>query len=179
MSEKEDNDNLHVIAAFIGARLNYVLPPCNSGVRGGKLVSTIRVDQHKEKFWYIRIYCALADDSLVRDKWFRDNNDGPPDDEPTPEFKAKCLKNDASHYRNVYREMVRLQPHLESKICSHADYHELLFPSMVECEQLIDSTCGPTLQHLFKSYGVQDITGLKDYLRTIYDPGWKYRNADA
>ena len=117
MSER-DNQLLGPMAAFIGARLQYPNPHING--QGNPWVSTILVEQHKEKCWYIRVYCKLAHESLVRKKWqwLKDNKDtfkGPsrfmPNidvsaAEPTREFYARCVKRDAMHYREVYRDMV-------------------------------------------------------------------------
>lgn len=140
---KEDRADFKLVApmaAFIGARLNYVLPVCNSGKHGGKLVSTIRVDQSKEKFWYARVYCELADDGLVTDKWLVEHEREVDCEAPTPEFRAKCFKRDAFHYRQVYLDMMKLVPvRLHKRIRDAADYHELLFDNVVEVDAWVDT----------------------------------------
>jgi len=119
----KDNDKIWPIAAFIGSRLNHIRPRSNAG--HSAFVSTIRVDQYKEKFWYARIYCELAAPELVKAKW-NEHKEG----EPTPEFVAKCLLHDARHYRKCYLDMVELAPDLRGKICAQADYPELLAESL-------------------------------------------------
>jgi hypothetical protein len=124
------------MAAFIAARLNYVLPECNSGVHGGKPVSTIHVDQHKEKFWYVRVYCRLADDSLVTKKWLAERRQEADGEVPSAEFRERCLHHDAIHYRVVHRDMARLvHPRLHKRILSQADYFELLYDDVNSLQQ--------------------------------------------
>lgn len=183
---KEDLHMLHKIAAFIGARLNYLLPECNSGVRGGKPVSTISVSQHKEKFFYIRIYCKLADPKLVEEKWLAEREREADGEEPPKEFKQKCLRQDAHHYRACYLDMIQLVPRLKGRIRSQADYAELLFDDEAEMRKYIDELNDPEypqhdhVKHYREKYGVSTNEELKDELARFYkEPSWKEYRGDA
>jgi hypothetical protein len=192
-----DNDLIGPMAAFIGARLQYPCPHING--QGNPWVSTIHVEQHKEKFFAIRVYCTLAEQDLVKKKWewLRDraarmaagekfydrlHNDVirsklTTDEAPPAEFVARCLKHDAIHYRKVYLEMVQLQPHLVSKICGSADHTELLYPQYEELAAYLDKQFVYTnnfgMNWLLKKYGVDDVEALKAYLKVIYNPSVK------
>ena len=135
--DKRDFDLVGPIASFLAARLNYVVPGSNGGPRAKKLVSTIRVDQHKEKFWYARVYCELAAPSLVEDEWVNDSTFvmGPPPDD----FRQRCFDRDAFHYRRVHLDMLALLPErLHKRVVGFADYRELLFPTAIEMERHVD-----------------------------------------
>lgn len=189
MMKQEDLRRLHKIAAFIGARLHYPCPLVNG--QGNPWVSTIKVDQHKEKFFYVRVYCKLAHKDLVTAKWewMRANEETVarvpkkyfPDgfvsgSEPTQEFVDRCLKGDAIHYRKVYMQMVELQPHLNARICAQADYAELLYRDYEEACQRLDQLTTENLvwvEHLIKQYRTSNLEGLKAYLKVVYEPSWK------
>src|SRR5579885_617892 len=64
---REELSLIGPIAAFIGARLQYPCPVVNG--QGNPWTSTILVEQHKEKFFRVRVYCKLADNDLVKKKW--------------------------------------------------------------------------------------------------------------
>jgi hypothetical protein len=178
--DKDLTDQIGFIAAFIGARLNYVLPRCNSGVRGQKPVSTILVDQHKDKFGFVRVYCELADPDLVQAKWDAEiavtwkSNTEPP---PMPgDFWQKCFRHDAMHYRRVYLDMVALVPHLRDWVCTRADYTELLYDTVEQVDQVLDEcvvryAAQPDvnpLAHYLTRYNVSTVEGLKQAMRTFY-----------
>jgi hypothetical protein len=186
-ADKADFELVGPAAAFIGARLNYVLPPCNSGRKGGKPISTIKVDQHKEKFWYARIYCTLAAPTLVQYAWALDER-GPGD--ASPEFKARCFRHDAWHYRTCYLDMVKLIPRMEKRLCSQADYRELLFSTVKEAHDWVDQMNIPDqgeimfgvdhLDYYRKKYGVETNEQLKETLTKLYmPPSLKDWNPDA
>lgn len=181
------------MAAFIGARLQYPCPGVNG--QGNPWTSTIRVDQHKEKFWAIRVYCTLAADEMVLEKWnwmkdrekriaagekfyerLRDDvikaqlKDS---DEPTPEFKARCLLHDALHYRKCYREMVALQPQLQMAICGQADHTELLWPTYDEMTKRFEELASNSVEYMCQKYGQAGLPELKEFLRKVYDPSIK------
>src|SRR5271156_1821849 len=108
-----DEQMIGPIAAFIGARLQYPCPDVNG--QGNPWTSTIYVSQHKEKFWGVVVYCQLASEKLVAEKWAwckaneeklkrlprRMSPEGVSfeGDEPTPQFKATCFFHDCLHYR--------------------------------------------------------------------------------
>lgn len=187
------NEMIGPIAAFIGARLQYPSPECNG--QGNKWVSTIRVDQHKEKFFYARVYCSLAAKDLVKEKWqwmrknyeflskMRShyvpdlalaNAEETTDEEPSVSFIARCVKRDAIHYRQVYLDMVSLQPHLHDKICSQADHRELLFPSLLELLDCLDGLDGAQkLEYYYEKYHVDNVVSLKEFMTSVYAPSYK------
>jgi hypothetical protein len=184
-----ETDLIGPIAAFIGARLHYPNPEVNG--QGNPWVSTIKVDQHKEKFWKVRVYCDLAAPGLVKQKWewykanFEVMKQRPSRyfphidttaEEPSPEFFDRCVKGDAMYYREVYMEMVELQPHLRSKICSEADHTELLFGSLQELLTRLDemqSKGDNWLTSYFTKYRVKDLNGLRDFMKVVYEPSFK------
>ena len=195
--KKSEEQLIGPMAAFIGARLQYPCPEVNG--QGNPWTSTILVQQHKEKFWAIRIYCKLAWPDLVKQKWdwLRDRErrmaagekfyDRLRDDvirsqlsnseEPTEEFKRRCLKHDAIHYRKCYREMVALQPQLQSAICGQADRSELLYPPFAECEARIDEMVikgDNWIKHFCDDiYHLKDVEELKAFLKSVYDPSFR------
>lgn len=166
--DREDFKLIGPIAAFIAARLQYVLPPCNSGIRGKHPVSTIRVDQHKEKFWNVRIYCTLADADLVKEKWAKHGGEG----EPTSEFKRQCLRLDVQHYRKCYLDQIALIPRLKRRIRSQADYSELLLDDVNELDartHQLELQDGDALKFFRSRYGVETNDELRQLLRSFYD----------
>lgn len=178
---KEELHSLEEIAAFIGARLNYVLPICNSGVRGGKLISTINVVQHKEKFWMVRIYCSLADEKLVAKKWLETRETAECGETPTPEFIEKCFRHDAWHYRRCYLDMIKIvSPKLKSRIRKHADYYELLFDDEIEMRDYFNNKCSTNsdpLEYYRAKYSVVTNEELMTKLAKFYkQPSYKEAN---
>jgi hypothetical protein len=82
-------------------------------------LNTIHVSDYKEKFGEIRIYCDLADEQLIRERYV-----GAGEDEHV--IRKKCLINDSRWYRDHYKAMISLVPHYEKVITGAADYHELI-----------------------------------------------------
>lgn len=136
-------EELHLIsrmAAFVGARLNYVVPPCGPRRTANRLVSTIKVDQHKEKFFWARVYCNFADRELVEQKWNDEKREG----ELSWEFIDSCFRNDAWHYRTVYLDMLAITPpKFHPRIRGQADYSELLFDDVSEMLKYLDTLAAP------------------------------------
>jgi hypothetical protein len=172
---KEDPADFELVgamAAFIGARLNYEFPPYNGSVRGGKPISTIRVEQHKEKFWYVRVYCTLADDGLVTTKWLEERERERDGEEPPAEFRARCLRHDAIHYRRVHLDMLRLVPgRLHKRVIAYADYGELLFPGVEQMRAHIselDTGRFYRFDHLMKRYDAKTNDELQHTLSQFY-----------
>ncbi len=173
--DREDLYQIDSIAAFIGARLNYVLPECNSGKRGGQLVSTIKLSQHKEKFFYARIYCELANEKLVQEKWLAERQRESDGETPPLGYVSLCFKNDAKHYRSCYISMIKLVPRLKHRIRSQADYDELLFDDEAEMRSELDELAKPVVGYPFDSllnlrerYEVSTNEELKDALAKFY-----------
>lgn len=187
--EPEKNfDMIGPIAAFIGARLQYACPHING--QGNPWVSTISVDQHKEKFWKVRVYCDLADPSLVTKKWnwlkdrqrridagekfyYRMHREAQKmviegGHEPPPEFFTRCVLHDAIHYRKVYMDMVNLRPDLRMRICSEADHWILLYETVEEVvvkPEHLDFTC--------KKFHVKDHDELMAFFKKVYGPSMR------
>jgi hypothetical protein len=185
-----DNDMIGPIAAFIGARLQYPTPEING--QGNPWSSTIQVQQHKEKFFYARVYCTLAHPDLVKAKWdwLRANRQAMahkpvryckfPEDmtlaDPPANFASQCLLHDAIHYRRVYLDMVALQPQLRGKICSQADCSELLYATYEELlEKELNSASASWAEIFLRRYSVADMDELKGYLQVVYNPTTKVR----
>lgn len=175
--QKKDLEMVGPMAAFVAARLNYIVPKCNGPRRlVGRGISTIRVDQHKEKFWYVRIYCALADPTLVKERWSVEKKETDPD-EPPQEFKDKCLRHDAWHYRKCHLEMLQLLPErVHKRLTDTADYQELLHPTVEAMEARIneieesDLRTGnhDSLSYYRERYGVETNLELKEKLKQLY-----------
>lgn len=149
-------------AAFIGARLQHRKPLCNSR---NPRCSTIHVEQYKEKFGDVRVYCTLADDEEVRAKWEEEGNGG----DPTPEFRAKCLARDAYFYRRVYLDMVSLVPQYHNAILLAADHEELLQDDEFSIDAYVTALKPEWLAWKMKKYGALDAGDLKAKLRLIYE----------
>lgn len=168
----ESMDNLLMvesIAAFIGARLNYVVPECNSRACGGRPVSTIKVSQHKEKFFFVRVYCTLADDELVSQKWLDEREREADGESPTKQFRDECLCHDARHYRKCHVDMVRLVPSMKDRIVSGADYRELLFDDVKALFAFIDDEPRQGIvECLLERYDVATKDELKSKLKKFY-----------
>lgn len=151
------NDMAPEIAMYVGAALNHPLPPCNG--RGN--ISTIRVDQYKTKFNEIRIYCQLADESLVSDLWktmYPEKGDTPSDD-----FISKCTFNDAVHYRYCYLSMKKIlkgQDDMISSLIVGANHPELLFDNKEELEEHINKWKA----YLCSSWRIEDADSLRNFL---------------
>jgi hypothetical protein len=187
-----DESMIGPIAAFIGARLQYPCPEVNG--QGNPWTSTIRVDQHKEKFWGVVVYCNLADPDLVREKWvwIRENKEqmgklprrvtgklGKLDadysaDEPSDAFKARCLFHDAMHYRECYLDMIALQPHLRGAICMRADHGELLLDQFSELEERVKDK-PEYLESFCRKYHIEDPVKAMEFLHSVYEPTTKQR----
>lgn len=179
--QREEEQIIEPIAAFIGARLQYPCPEING--QGNPWVSTISVTQSKEKFWHVRVYCELAYPELVKQKWqwlkqreakrlageqtYSRITQGTIDmlvaSEPTPEFTMRCLRHDAIHYRRVYLEMVELRPALRDKICSQADYGDLL-------KEDLNAVLNAVAQRPPEGRLGLDDASYRDFLRSVYDP---------
>lgn len=188
---KEDARNFELIgpiAAFIGARLQYPCPQING--QGNPWVSTIAVDQHKEKFWKVRVYCDLADPDLVTKKWkwlkerqrridegeqfyWRMHHEAHKmliegGDEPPPEFFARCVLYDSIHYRRVYMDMVQLLPHLRARICNEADHGILLHESLQDV-----NVPDERLVFACKKFHVKDRGELMAFFKKVYEPSFR------
>jgi hypothetical protein len=124
-------DPAGTIAMFIAAALQHPNPPCNGR---NPRVSTIFVDQHKNKFGQVVVYCKLAYPDLVMAKWVEEGNDG----EPTPHYVDKCRIHDAEHYRAAYLSMTKLVPQHEKIILARPDYGYLLFRTAEELNGYFD-----------------------------------------
>lgn len=169
-TNKDDLSLIGPIAAFIGARLCYDLPRCNSNRCGGHPVSTIKVDQHKEKFYGVRVYCTLAHDELVSALWLATRQRERDGEEPPPKFRAHRLRMDAWHYRTCYLDMVRIVPRLAQRITACADYPELLYATAGDLNAALS---GPEMsqfvQLLLERYGVDDEPALRALLGSFYE----------
>jgi len=151
-------------AAFVGARLQYPLPECNSR---RPRVSTIRVDQHKAKCGFARIYCTLAHEDEVAAAWRELHGAGPHAADASArwdEHKDRCMLHDAVHYRRCYMDMVALVPDLRERLCSQADYEGLLQANFEGALAWLTNL--PVVGCL--KYGAVDKAGVERVLRAAY-----------
>lgn len=173
------------IAAFIAARLRYDYPMCNGA--GNPWVSTIYVEQHKEKFGEVRVYCTLAYPQLVKAKWdwMKANPElrkmltlkhFAPDltecEDPTSEFTARCRLHDAIHYRKVYMEMITLVPTHSGKVCNNADFGELLRHDISSLFDEIETDLSRTgwVEMLLERYKLDGLPELNAFMASVYKP---------
>lgn len=152
------------IAMFIAAALQHPNPRCNGTVRR---VSTIRVEQHKNKFNYVRVYCHLADKEMVEDSWKEAGFAG----ETSSEHFNKCFFNDAKLYRRTYRTMVWLMPQHKEITLRDADYGYLLFDNKDLLDAWLDETkTGETNEsRLHNALSDIKIDDLRSFLHRVYD----------
>jgi hypothetical protein len=160
MKNKQE-PNLNDVARFIGAALRYPVPRCNgSWYTDGTQpwTSTIMVYQHKVKFADIRIYCTLADQALVTERWLKTGHTGDPDQQ----FIDECYMFDARHYRDCYLSMLALLPGpVAQYVCESADYSLLLVADLEELDRAIawnaekweNGKYPQYLTHLCRRYG--------------------------
>lgn len=149
------------IAAFIAARLQHPNPRCN-GIN--PRISTIRVDQHKEKFGEPRVYCILASDDLVTAAIVEKNL------YVTPENVDKCLLHDAVHYRRTYLDMIALAPHYRDIIIGGASYWELLKLTKADMLIWLDTEENENnVKSYLPRWNVGDVSELRDKLSKVYD----------
>jgi hypothetical protein len=159
VNKREYFGHISVIAAFIAARLQYQSPLCNDN----RPVSTIMIDQHKEKFGDVRIYCTLANNELVRCMW-KVNHLSLPRPAMPETFKDECWLHDAQYYRRCYRDMVSLVPQYENAIIDAADHGELLHDDVAK----LDAMPAATNTYLCSKYGDVTPEQLIEKLRRVY-----------
>jgi len=154
------------LAAYIAARMQHPRPRSNGH---NARVSTIRVDQHKEKFGAMRIYCTLAHEDEVLAKWHEKNNAGDPD----AKFIADCFLADARWYRACYMDMVNIVPNMYEKICGQADYSELLKEDVAALDKRMDEYVNDlgnnSMQYVLTRYGFSDADELRAWFHKVYD----------
>jgi len=158
----QKKDILGEVSMFVASSLNYPNPNLNL-----LLTSTIRVKQHKVKFKDIRIYCNLADQSLVQELWRTSGNEGI----PSSEFLQKRLKWDSIHYRECYLSMVNLlsgNNEAINALINGADYRELLCKDENELNDLLVSAAeNKNIDWYFIRWGLATFDELKKHLVDI------------
>jgi hypothetical protein len=154
--------DIQAIADFIGAKLQHPRPPCNGR---NPRVSTIHVDQSKEKFGHVRVYCSLAATAEVEAKWAEFGREGQPDEA----FYSMCLKHDARYYRRTFYDMVRLVPHYRDAILDAADHQEALSADGASLHAHLDNVGAPWVETLCRCYRVADRAALEAWLCDAYD----------
>lgn len=88
--------------------------------------NSIIVNQFKEKFGQIRVYCTLTEPELV-DQLFNDPYNKWSTKMSLEQFREHSLKQDMLHYRSVYFIMKQCFPHYWNAISHAADYCEILY----------------------------------------------------
>lgn len=156
---KVKEPDLGIVAGFIAAGLNHPAPVLD----GGKPVSTILVDQHKQKFNNVRIYCTLAAARLVDEAWITSGGSG----QFTEAFIVQRFYADAVHYRRTYLSMIELLPERTVHcVCGSADYPELLCKDKNELE-LFTGHAENRLAYCLNKYRVSDSDALKKFLCSV------------
>jgi len=144
-------DDIDDIAALIG----YALEGCIHGFsRKRHAVSTIRVEQTKQKFDTCRVYCTLADEELVREKWCHESPQNSETNVPD-EYTAKCLMHDIRHYNRTYAMMIRLVPEYSDAITSCADFPHLLATTSQEA---VDRLCRVATAKFAPAWHLKQVT---------------------
>lgn len=153
--------DISAMAAFVAARLQHPNPRCN-GLN--PRVSTIKVDQYKEKFGQVRIYCRLANEIMVQARWTEDGHAGA----HTEDYAQKCFISDAIHYRRCYRDMVAMVPHLEGALCGGADYHALLYEDATYIDSKVIPNAKANSEYYLGWYQIDSFEALREMLVKIY-----------
>lgn len=143
------------IAMFIAASLQFPQPHCNEHYS-----STIRVDQHKNKFNQVVVYCELADENLVSELWAFGGSAGL----PTKEYRVSRLIKDARRYRRSYRQMIFLAPQYKDMILARPDYGYLLFDDI----DMFDEWLNVQGKHILERWHADNIDQLRSYILEVY-----------
>lgn len=162
---------------FIASALQHPNPPCNGRNRR---VSTIHVDQHKNKFDMVVVYCKLAEPNLVSEAWAADGNNGDPSDE----FAGKCMVHDAQIYRSAYRKMLFLAPQYKEMTLGRPDYGYLLHDDVVDAYAYIDGRVAEAqapgahenhqkyVDRLLYNWRVPTVDAWKEKIAKVYKYDW-------
>lgn len=165
------------MAMFIAAALQHPNPPCNGR---GRRMSTIYVDQHKNKFNMTVVYCTLAEENEVSEAWAEEGHDGDPSDD----FRGKCMLRDAQVYRSSYRKMMFLAPQHKELLFPRADYGYLIADDVSEAYAYIDGRVAEAqapgahenhqkgVDRLLRTWAVPTIEALKEKLAKVYKYDW-------
>ena len=165
-------DPIGTMAMFIAAALQHPNPPCNGReVR----ISTIKIEQHKNKFSQVVVYLNLAEQNLVAQRWAELGNV----DQPPQTFIDSCVKHDARLYRRTYMAMISLVPNKKSEIIARADHTMLLFDDKADLDAWLvsrnspDSKTNAEWKLMTKLWNSSTIEELQQKLHDIYDDkGW-------
>ena len=145
--EKEEHSRYFEDISDIAEWIAWGLEAQCSGWRDSPTqMSTIAVNQHKEKYGTVRVYCSLSAHNKVQKLWaaerraIRSRNKRDGTDFPLPEkgeFLKKRDREDAKWYRYVYRKAVACWPHYERAITAAAEYPHLLMSEEQVYEQVV------------------------------------------
>lgn len=165
------------IARFIAAALQHPNPPCNGK---NPRVSTIKVNQHKNKFNLVTVYCSLAAPEYVDAAWSESNST----DEPSDDFVQGCMVRDAIVFRQTYRRMLFLLPDHRSMIVMNAYYPYLLKETVQKAHEYVDGYVARliapgvhhegnklVLQSFLREWRVDNADALKSLLVQVYKRG--------
>jgi hypothetical protein len=154
-----DYDLSGVIAMFIASALQHPNPECN----GRRRMSTIKVDQHKNKFGRARVYCTLADENEVNEQWAEEENEGL----PTEEYRKRCFYEDALVYRTAYEYMAFLVPQHKDVFKSTADYPILIIDTIEHLDEYLEVNA-EYVDKICDKYYSSNANELKAKLHKIY-----------
>ncbi len=150
------------IAMFIAAALQHPNPEGNG--RHSR-ISTIRVDQHKNKFDQVVVYCTLAAHDLVDKACVAERDES---NNPTVEFIKKCRRHDAVHYRRCYLEMLSLVPQFRDMLWARPDYGYLLLDTKEEIRNWFGGN-DDHVKYVAKMWDFQTVEELFAELHKVYD----------
>ena len=126
-------DPVATLAMFIAAALQHPSPPCNDP---NKRISTIAVEQHKNKFGAVVVYCELANDGEVDTAYGEAGRVGP----VTDDFRAAEWRRDARRYRDCYMGMIALVQQYKDIMLALEDYPELLLSKVTALDPYLATT---------------------------------------
>lgn len=140
-AQKDYFYTINTIADIIGAALIGFLPYRNSNEYDR--LSTISVNQTKEKFGEARVYCSLGELSLIYRKYNSYNSNNKIDENKHLEeqedkvklFAKESLIADKKHYRSVYMDFWKLFPQYRKSIMYGADWIEYIYPTKEQYEE--------------------------------------------
>lgn len=141
-------DEIEQISRFIGTSLITMFvdaqwegPNFTPGIK----TTTIELDQVKEKFGTVRVYCYLGARELVMNE-FKKLPEEKRKSVSFTEFQFTCLLRDARHYRKMYNDALKLWPYYGYAIFTCASYPFLLHENIDEFLTYVQHMPASTLQ---------------------------------
>ena len=135
---------------------------------------TIVVSQYKEKFGGPRVYCQLADETIVEEKFEQAKLSQFNKYKTIGEFRDYCYKVDLGHYRSVYFLIRQSFPQYWAVTKSNADYSELLFDTKEQYLAAMNERIATEKKYATISGRVPNMTHLESVKDVVFETcGWK------